>query len=322
MDLVSVIIPIYNSEKYLHQCLKSVQEQSYKNLEIILIDDGSTDHSPFICDQYCKKDSRFQVQHIKNQGVSNARNHGIERAMGKYIMFIDSDDWIPDHYVDSLVSGMKDDAIDLVLCPIYHQIDEKWIDFKFDFEYYDSEKFLFLNENYFLYAPYCKIYRSNILKENQINFPKGVDYGEDLIFNMNYLKFCKRLFVTNRTFYNYRTENINSLSRKYRDNAFQLEKIIHRELFHLVEMKQIKDEKLEKYIYRRYFDTAYNVILRNHKKDFFEKYHMINSILKDKILKKTYKRGNLQGYSSRIIFLMKHNCRFILTIISKKNEEF
>ena len=154
------------------------------------------------------------------------------------------------------------------------------------------------------------------MKNNKIFFPKELSYGEDLVFNMTYLKYCKKLFVTNKTYYNYRIENENSLSRKYRDDAFEVEQIIYKQLFSLIEEKKIKDEKLEGYYYRRYFDTAYNVILKNNKKIFVEKYRIIKNILKDEILKRAYKEGNMQGYSTKIIFLMKYKCSLMLAVVS------
>lgn len=317
-DLVSIIIPIYNSEKYLKQCLQSIKNQSYKKLEIILIDDGSTDSSGRICDQFEKEDCRCKVRHIKNQGVSNARNCGIKIAVGTYMMFIDSDDWIPVDYVKNLMTAIKKDKYDLAACPIYGQIKKEWKDFSFDFHQYDSDKFLFLSENYFLYGPVCKIYLSMIIKENQILFPKEISYGEDLIFNVEYLKKCQKIFITNQTFYNYRLENEDSLSRKYREDQFVMEKILNDKLFELIKIKGIKDEKLEKYYYRRIVDSAYNIILKNEKNVFWEKYRFIKNILNDAILEVALKKGDTEGYSQKILNLMKRKSSIILTILSMR----
>ena len=101
-DLISVIIPVYNVEKYINRCVDSVIHQSYTNLEIILVDDGSPDNCPTICDNYSKQDSRIKVIHKKNGGLSDARNVGIEHSKGKYITFIDSDDYISNDYVEIL----------------------------------------------------------------------------------------------------------------------------------------------------------------------------------------------------------------------------
>ena len=115
-EMISVIIPVYNAEKYLEKCIRSVVEQSYKNLEIILVNDGSTDHSGAICDKWAKKDKRIQVIHKANGGQSDARNAGLDVATGKYIGFVDSDDYIhPEMYI-SLYEKAKEYSADLIVC--------------------------------------------------------------------------------------------------------------------------------------------------------------------------------------------------------------
>ena len=101
-DLISVIVPVYNVEKYLNKCLDSIISQTYTNLEIILIDDGSTDNCGKICDEYASKDKRIKVIHKENAGVSSARNYGIQCATGDWIMFVDSDDWIEFDAINSI----------------------------------------------------------------------------------------------------------------------------------------------------------------------------------------------------------------------------
>ncbi|MEE1125885.1 MAG: glycosyltransferase [Acutalibacteraceae bacterium] len=108
--LISVIVPIYNVEDYLRRCVDSIINQSYKNLEIILVDDGSPDNSPKICDEYIEKDNRIKVVHKKNGGLSDARNAGMEVATGEYVSFIDSDDWIDVDFINSLYNGIKSGA--------------------------------------------------------------------------------------------------------------------------------------------------------------------------------------------------------------------
>lgn len=114
-NLVSVIVPVYNTQDYLNNCIDSILEQSYKNIEIILIDDGSTDQSAKICDQYATIDNRVRVIHQNNSGVSNARNTGLEQSNGSYITFIDSDDTIDKDFIDVLYNGF-DNSIDMTVC--------------------------------------------------------------------------------------------------------------------------------------------------------------------------------------------------------------
>ena len=113
-ELISVIIPVYNVEKYLRECIDSVLNQSYQNLEIILVDDGSTDSSGEICDEYEKQDIRIRVIHQKNQGLSGARNTGFQNANGEYVYFLDSDDWIVPEAIKCLVKRAEEESADVV----------------------------------------------------------------------------------------------------------------------------------------------------------------------------------------------------------------
>ena len=118
MDLISVIIPVYNVEKYLDRCVESVVNQTYKNLEIILIDDGSTDNCLAKCDEWARKDSRIKVIHKKNGGLSDARNAGLKIAQGKYIGFVDSDDWIRCDMYQMLYERLQIDDSDIAACGV------------------------------------------------------------------------------------------------------------------------------------------------------------------------------------------------------------
>ena len=115
-ELISIIVPVYNVEAYIHQCIKSIIEQSYKNLEIILVDDGSKDKSGKICDDYARKDKRIKVIHKKNGGLSDSRNAGITVATGKYIAFVDSDDWIEKNMYEKMYNECEKFGADICIC--------------------------------------------------------------------------------------------------------------------------------------------------------------------------------------------------------------
>ena len=123
MSLVSVIIPVYNVEKYLHRCLNSVKNQSFKNLDVILIDDGSTDKSGEICENYCKEDFRFRVIHQKNRGQATARNLALDMAKGDYICFVDSDDYIEKTMIETLYNSITNNNADIAVCG-YNRVNE------------------------------------------------------------------------------------------------------------------------------------------------------------------------------------------------------
>lgn len=126
-ELISVVIPIYKVEKYLRRCVESVRKQTYANLEIILVDDGSPDTCPDICDEYLKKDERIRVIHKKNGGLSDARNVGIENARGKYIGFVDSDDYLHPEMYECLYSAMRECDADVSICNIEKVYTEEYV---------------------------------------------------------------------------------------------------------------------------------------------------------------------------------------------------
>ena len=209
---VSIIIPIYNMDKYLKKCLDSIINQTYKNLEIILIDDGSTDNSKNIIKEYKNKDNRIFSIFQKHLGAPSARNKGIEIATGTYIMFFDSDDELNENGIEILVNGIKDADI---ITGNYYEIDEKGNPIQ--------EKIFFKNKTFqrkdlnrvILYnsIPGCKLFKTNIIKENNILFD-NVKIEQDTNFYIKYIGMSNKFITTNAFIYKYR-QTPNSISRTY-----------------------------------------------------------------------------------------------------------
>ena len=174
-DLISIIVPIYNVEKYLNKCVNSILEQSYKNIDILLIDDGSIDECPNICDMFEKKDPRIRVFHKKNGGLSDARNKGIDEAKGKYITFVDSDDYLDEHYIEILYNAMKKNNADLVVSGL-----------KDYYEGYEIEESLEnVSENILTKQ---QVYRKMLLQENIDVNACGKIYKRQIFENLKYPK--------------------------------------------------------------------------------------------------------------------------------------
>lgn len=205
-ELISVIIPIYNGEKFIKCITDALQKQTYTNLEIIVIDDGSKDDSLRLCHQLMDSDERFHIFHKENGGVSAARNYGKEKAMGKYIAFIDVDDYIfPDYfaYLHELIR--KYDA-DMSCCNYY----KMWDTEKIPSLKYDEKEIVFTAEESlqdFLYNksitgyPFLKLYRKDIV--DQIVFPTNMHYGEDIFFNFHALQKCRSVVYGTKALYIY-----------------------------------------------------------------------------------------------------------------------
>lgn len=182
--LVSVIVPVYNAEKYIHRCVDSILAQTYTNLEIILVDDGSPDNCPAICDEYAKKDSRIKVIHKENGGVSSARNAGLEIFCGDYLTFVDSDDFIGKNFIKNLVDNM-DEEIGIVISK-FKFISPDLEEIKRERRGSDNTTVLInkdfdFTENTFNGEIGCKLYRKSVI--SKLSFSEDIYLGEDTVFN-------------------------------------------------------------------------------------------------------------------------------------------
>lgn len=235
-QLISVIIPVYNVQRYLSRCIESIIGQSNKNWELILIDDGSTDKSGKICDKYALKDNRIKVIHKKNEGVSVARNIGINESKGEYITFVDSDDWISRDCFKTLYESIDSGKYDLVFSKLIgtairsvRQPITTNRSLEYDFEKSESVVSFFSEENNWR-GPVAKLYKSNIIKNNDVLFPVGVTLGEDTIFVLDYLKHSKKVIQCNKHLYYY-NRLLNSASDRYHaDYQSYIQTIILKEL--------------------------------------------------------------------------------------------
>lgn len=203
---VSVIIPVYNCIKYLDKAVNSVISQTeFDGLEVILVDDGSTDGSEKLCDTYAEKYENISVIHQKNSGVSVARNSGINAAKGEYITFLDSDDEYKPEFISEMLKAA--DA-DLVCCDYYTVSDnEKKIDGYFKNQKYNKDDFDFdfykKAVNFEFYSCWNKLYKKEIIVKNHLSFPSGVKYAEDMFFVFEYLKHCESFRFIAKSLYHY-----------------------------------------------------------------------------------------------------------------------
>lgn len=224
--MISVIVPIYNAEKYLYRCIKRILTQDYTELELLLIDDGSTDNSGTICDEYAIKDNRIRVFHKENGGVSSARNWGLDNAIGEYIMFVDSDDYMLPGMLEVMLSTLESKKADLVVCGTTETGGGYWTPIA-DVDYLINqlkENFVSLLHTELLSPPWNKIYKKEIIGSNR--FCEDISFGEDLLFNIQYLEKCENIsFIKESPFY-HEKENENSLVVKFnRNRLLDIEKV-------------------------------------------------------------------------------------------------
>ena len=260
-NMISVIVPVYNTEKYLKKCLNSILAQTLQDWECILIDDGSTDTSGKICDEYAEKDSRFQVIHQKNSGVSVARNKGLDIAKGDWIGFVDSDDWIePETYEIAVKSALENDA-DLV----------QWQTF------FENENFIKLADNsltdfgIFSLEDCCKCYdvRSvcnkiisrRLFTDYKIKFSSNLKYGEDTFVSIKLLSKMNKGINLNKSFYHYvkiPTSKTHTIKSELIIN--QAEAILQMNNF-LKEEGLLENENVKKFIQQLKYESKSNSVL-------------------------------------------------------------
>ena len=228
--MLSVIIPVYNVENYLNECLDSVTSQTLEDMEIICIDDGSTDNSPYILKEYLKKDKRIKIITKENGGQATARNLGIKEAQGEYIAFVDSDDFIEPTMFEKLYTKSKDNNLDIAMCKIA-TYDNQTEEIKDNVWYYmlgvfrDFDKDIFNHKDtreftcHIAVTPYNKIYKTTLLKENNILFPEGLIFEDEKFFYDTYLK-AKRVSIVDEFLYYYRINRKGSTVDTIKDNDF------------------------------------------------------------------------------------------------------
>lgn len=232
---VSIVVPVYNVENYLEQCINSLLNQTYKNLEIIIVDDGSTDSSSFICDKFSNIDNRIIVIHKTNEGVSNARKCGLAKASGDYLLFVDSDDWLDLDTVQSCIDVILNNYnLGCVMFSYTKELDN----YSKEVHVFDGDQF-FLSKDTFHFGVYrrifglsneelcnperlenlttcwMKMYRKDLADSGCFVDIKDIGSCEDGVFNMYALKECDSAVYIDKPFYHYR-KLTNSLSTKYR----------------------------------------------------------------------------------------------------------
>ena len=200
-SLVTIIVPVYKAEKYLHSCIDSILSQSYKNVELLLIDDGSPDSSGAICDDYARSDARVRVFHRENGGVSSARNLGIEQAVGKWVMFVDSDDMLVSSALERCLDLAEGNHLDYLSFGCSSQLGIVQTKTLTPSLFTSSQEFL---DTHTVTSSCLGIIRRDIIVNNSIRFREGMKYGEDTLFILQVVRDSGRMMQISDELYYYR----------------------------------------------------------------------------------------------------------------------
>ena len=222
--MISIIVPVYNVEEYLEECLESIRQQTYTDIEVILVNDGSTDSSKEICERFCQADSRFRLINQENQGQSVARNRGVKESVGQFIMFVDSDDVINTNVLEVLLPYMKTD-VDIVECRMTRKKEEFFLNKTSTIVFEGNSKEAILNCIAFKEVKYCafkKLYRREIVEK--IPFLEGYIY-EDVFTGINYLKHIRKIVVIDYIGYYYRVRANSTMTKSFNEKDLDIFKV-------------------------------------------------------------------------------------------------
>ena len=333
MRTVSIIVPVYNAERYIDKCIQSIINQTYKNIEIILVDDGSTDNSNIICKQYEKIHDNLKLISTENRGVSCARNTGIESSSGKYIMFVDSDDYIDNDMIEKMLQKVEENNYDLCICNYV----KEYIDKQINIECFGKDQVLNNEEiNHLIIdiiersdnqkehllagvrGPCCKLYSKEIIDKYDIRFNNELIIGEDFIFNLDYLAKCSSVSIINKYYYHYVT-NMNSATMKYKDMCWS--GIYKKIILCLITFLKCNDlfeegkERVDKLIIKYFFMCIYNEMSDNNTHNLKYKLNQIKYMCNDEIIRKAiynFKGTYVTPKEKMIITLAKYKAYYLI----------
>lgn len=324
--LISVIVPVYKVESFLERCVKSITSQTYHNLEIILIDDGSPDNCPKMCDEFKNADNRIKVIHKQNSGVSSARNDALKIASGKYVAFVDSDDWIEPNMYEEMVSCAEKEDADLVFCRVREAYDDgtfnNLVEENLDKIKNKEIKYLFCNARKgcrlanLISTPWRTLYKKEIV--DGLKFNESLKYGEDLYFVLDAIEKSNKISVCDKYLYNY-FKNTNSVCNSINDSYFANTKKFHEHSKKYIKQKNLDFEYLinHLYLYRNVINKASQNDFEKIMKDMYENDEDFKNCFKKENYKKIQKLEI--GLKQKIRnFLMYHKMWKLFKILANK----
>ncbi|MBE5947836.1 MAG: glycosyltransferase family 2 protein [Lachnospiraceae bacterium] len=322
MKKVSIIVPVYNVEKDIGKCVDSIISQTYKDWDLWLIDDGSKDESPSICDAFAQYDERIQVVHKENGGVSSARNRGLEEATGDYILFVDSDDYLESCALEKLVDATDKGKADVVLCGFYYRMfeDNSYVENVPDnyFAGNNSELieqcFVNMFQRDLFNPPWNKLIKRSVIEQRGIKFNEKISILEDLAFSIQVLGACKKIVVLNDAVYNYVFKSQNNLVHKFHANFFEALKYMDSCLSEYISDNQANIlidaqqeffiKKIYAYLRKVYTDSGY---------DNKRKYQEISKICRDEDVQRYVSQYNVKEFKKCVAkYCIKHKLCILL----------
>ena len=334
--MVSVIIPVYNVEKFLNRCVDSILSQTYKNIEIILVDDGALDSSPQICDEYAHKDTRVNVVHKQNGGLASARNAGLKVAKGDYILFVDSDDWIKGNTVEELLNIAIKNEVDFVrFIPVSAGYPDRpdgtpinfgTEDFMEEGVYNKGKMIKDIYPRLFvtpqltmgpIVAAWRSLYNRKFLVDNNLYFDEEVKYSEDAIFSAKVVYSSNKFYyIKGGYYYNY-FYNTSSITKSFKKDRWNVCKILSSTF-----KKEFGNKSDYDFSKQLHLEDIYNVLnglgQNTHIESFKERYKYIKDIFNDDFTKQSMKYISLTDVSIKlkiILYLIKYKLVLLYMVL-------
>ena len=312
LPVISIIIPAYNAEKTLKKCIKSVLRQTYKNYELIIVDDGSEDNTVAISDFYAERYSAVQVIHSENQGVSSARNLGMEKAIGDYILFLDADDRLIESALDNMVPYTSEAEW---VIGNYVMIEEKRGKriynrqfFKENIHVGGQNELFELTESRLFHFVWGRLYDRRILQQYQLCFDKKLAYGEDILFNTHYFVHIKKFVVLQKTVYCYNCHLTTGLSNQV-TNEWKLQKKICQEMQNILcssnDISSKAKNKMNHFYYAQCIASVERMVRKRKKRDTLM---ILNDSFFQNILQREKSAGRIHNLD---YWLLKHKKGYI-----------
>ena len=318
---VSIIVPVYNVENYIERCLNSLVNQTFKDIEIITINDGSTDKSLELINKYVKEDIRVSVIDLGDEGVSYCRNLGIEKANGKYIMFVDSDDWIDSNMIEAMYKKAEENKLDLVMCSYIREFKDHSKEKRFNL----PEEIIYKEDKVknellrklvgpikeelsnpemldALGTVWGKLYRADILKENKLKFVDLNEIGsaEDTLFNIFTFNYLSKVMFLNKHMYHYWRDNPKSVTSQYNPKLKEQRKVFFKYISDFIKennFEQVFEEALNNRICTSVLGLGLIECSKNNKISRINKIKNIKIIINEEYIRNAYKNLELKYFS-------------------------
>lgn len=318
-NIISIIVPVYNTELYIDRCIQSILLQDYTNIQLVLINDGSTDNSGIICDKYARMDKRITIIHKQNGGVSSARNAGLAVATGYWLMFVDSDDYIDENMISHLLAQASVNY-DLIISGISVVFNKEVILYPMrNYQYTPKtllEDFEVGYDTVCLSSPCCKLYKKIIIEEHNLQFDLNISMGEDMLFILEYLKYCKNIQGINGVYYKYMRIREDSLMTAFNEKYFTYREYVYTKIIEAAKYFGCMTKAINR-LNIIYVTVLFDTIVESYNKSTNKKVinNQINNFFKNKIVKDTLESNHNICFQFLLLnFFVKYKARFLMQL--------